>query len=189
MLTNGEGFALGLFFFFFLVHCTLLSTYHIMDQSSVAWPCRSAAASTRSELVNMSGCMRALLEWTARPRRGGETDTWKGSRVAWMAVADDPKKTNKKPPKHCSHYAVLEVEEKEKKGSPVEMKRSPLDLLSCDIFVFQPSIQPKCSSSHLHQQSYISFFTYLLFFCGGLCWGLLSIHFSAMHTWQLWIIV
>lgn len=91
-------------------------------------------------------------------------NTWKGSRVAWMAVDDGLEKNKNK-----TLFTLCSAgSRRRKKGSLVEVKRSPLDWLSCDIFVFQPSTQPQCSSSHFHQQSYISFITYLFrFFLEG----------------------
>lgn len=50
----------------------------------------------------------------------------KGLHVVKMVVGDGPLK-------HCSHYALP----KEKKGQSTGREMTPLDLLSCDIFVFR----------------------------------------------------
>lgn len=50
----------------------------------------------------------------------------KGLHVVKMVVEDGPLK-------HCSHYA-LPREKRQSSGNEM----TPLDLLSCDIFVFQP---------------------------------------------------
>ncbi|KAM7403147.1 hypothetical protein PAMA_003866 [Pampus argenteus] len=76
------------------------------------------------QLVNVSGCMQAC--WRGRKGRGEERDRhMKGSHVGKMVVEEGPLK-------HCSHYA-LPGEKRQSSGNEM----TPLDLLSCDIFVFQ----------------------------------------------------
>lgn len=104
-----------------LVHCSLLSTSHFVSQTSPAWPPRSTTTLTRSQLVNVSGCMQACWKgWGEQRDRH-----MKGLHVVKMVVEDGPLK-------HCSHYA-LPREKRQSSGN----ETSPLDLLSCDIFVFQ----------------------------------------------------
>lgn len=112
MLTKAKGWLGGI-----LVHCTLLSTSHFVNQTSLARPPGSATTLTRFQLVNVSGCMQAC--WRGRKGWAGERDGhMKGLHVVKMVVEDGPLK-------HCSHYALPKEKKKKRQSSGNEM--TPLD--------------------------------------------------------------
>lgn len=112
-----------------LVHRSLLSTSHFVDQTSLAWPPRSATTLTLSAACQRVRVHAGVLERKEGLRRGGRH--MKGMPVK-KVVEDGPLR-------HCSHYAVP-GEKRQSSGNEM----NPPDLLSCDIFVLQP-----CDLAHM----------------------------------------
>lgn len=104
-------------------------------------PSRSAAASTRSQLVSVSGCTQAdCRSGQAETLRRRGTRTHERIACCTNATQRRPleKKKKKKRKRHCSHYALLEEGEGGRQSSGNEM--IPVDSLSRDIFVFSATI-------------------------------------------------
>lgn len=123
MLTNTKRLAWGhlssLHFVVYLSHC----------EPNLSGPARQVNHSIDS----LPACQRVrvhagVLERIEGLRRRERDRHMKGSHVVRTVVEDGPRK-------HCSHYAL--PKEKKRQSSGNEM--TPLDLLSCDIFVFQAS--------------------------------------------------
>lgn len=115
-----------------LVHRSLLSTSHFARQTSPAWSPRSTTTLTLPQLVNVSGCTQACCR--GRRGRGQESETHERlvrcGDGGWRWPSED------------NVHIMLCLETKKRQSSGNEV--TPLDLLSCDIFVFQV-----CDPTHM----------------------------------------